>query len=542
MNFREKLVNWVAGKELAKIQARYEAAYWNNSRSYLPGFIQSAREDISALPRQEILRRVRYFEKNSGVLLKILRCLDVNVIGSGITPTPSGPDIEWNKSALEWWDEWVPCADVTEQSDYYKLQSIAFRAQNVDGDSFKRHVLNANGRPAIDIIEAHRCGTGTVNTQDVEARGFKVIDGVILDSYRRPVAYLIADDFMGGHVETVGASKIVKHFSRKRAGQYRGISIMHAGILTLHDLDDLQKYEMRAAKDAASKANIFETPAGAVSQEEAIGASLSPAQNTDPTQRLAMYRQAIAGETLVLQPGEKMTQFESNRPSAATSGYWDRLDEAVVRASGVSYAALCDYRGNWGGATLRAVVTSDNRTYELETIEQARAAQRDWEFAIGWAIQSGELKPNPCWNKVRWHPPRRATVDIGNDSKAMISELQGGLRTYETCYGENGEDWKERLTQRAVEEKFINDLADQYGVDRQYIVSFAQERMTAAMPTDPNVPEAGSGDAAGGDKVNARAQSPLSVTIEASKDKARKIRIVRDKTTGDLTAESIPVE
>ena len=72
--------------ELVAIQARYEAAYWNTARSYLPGFIQNARDDISSLPRQEILRRVRYFEKNSPVMLKILSLLNVNVIGAGITP------------------------------------------------------------------------------------------------------------------------------------------------------------------------------------------------------------------------------------------------------------------------------------------------------------------------------------------------------------------------------------------------------------------------------------------------------------------------
>lgn len=500
MNRRAKIADWLSGGELTKIKARYEASLWNNSRSYLPGNLQSAREDISALPRQEIMRRVRYFEKNASVQLKALRCLDVNVVGAGITPTPLAADPKWRKLALAWWNEWVPYADKTEQSDYYKLQSIAYRAEIIDGDSYLDLTLNAANRPAIDIIEAHRVGNGNVDIRDIERLGFKVVDGIIIDSFRRPSAYIVADDFSGADVQMIPVSRMVKLFNRKRAGQYRGISAFHAAVLDLHDKDDLQKYEMRAAKDGSAKANIFETPAGGVTVESDVGASLNTAQGTDPTQRLAYYRQAIAGETLVLQPGEKMTQFESKRPSAAMSGFWDKLDRKIAQAIGISYAALVDYEGNWGGATLRAVVQSDARVYELETNDQACASQRVWEYAIGWAIQHGELPANADRNKVRWHPPRRATVDVGNDSKAMIEEVKGAFRTYRDTHGEKGEDWEEQFEQRAIEEAKIDELAKKYGVSPARIASFAQERLAGIAP-DAEEP-AGGDPAKGGGKGN----------------------------------------
>jgi lambda family phage portal protein len=463
--------------------ARYEAANWNEKRSYLPGFIQSAREDISSLSRLEILRCTRYFEKNSGVLLKVLRCLDVNVVGTGITPTPSGKNADWGKLALAWWDEWATVADVTEQSDAYKLQSIGYRAQNIDGDAFIELTTSASGRPAIDIIEGHRVGNNGLVVADMEAKGFKVVDGVVIDAKRRPVAYIVADEFSGRNIRLVPASRMVKLFNRKRSGQYRGISILHAAILTLHHLDDLQNYEMDAAKDAASKANIFKTPAGGVNSEEAIGASLNASTATsDPAARAAQYRKTLSGETLVLQPGEEMTQFESKRPSAAMTGFWDKLDEKIVQGAGISYAALIDYRGNWGGATLRAVVQSDNRTYELETIEEAKAWQKVWDYVIGWAIDNRELAPDVEWRKVRWHRPRGATVDVGNDSAAMLNELKAGARTYETIYGESGEDWRERLDQRAKEEAFLQELATKYKIDRTSIASFAQQSLSGTAP------------------------------------------------------------
>ena len=498
MTRREKLFNLLSGgaiekgvkKATVEIAARYDAAFWSAARSYLPAFIQSASNDINAMSRSEILRRTRYFEKNSGVFLKILRCLDVNVIGSGIAPTPTSANTVWRAKALAWWNEWIEQADKTEQSNYYKLQSIGYRAQNVDGDAFQHLTTNAAGRPAIDIIEGHRVGTVGVDTRVYESMGFNVVDGVVLDKNRRPVAYLVADEFDQSTVTSIPASQIVKLFNRKRSGQYRGISIMHAAIIDLHDSDDLQKYEMRAAKDAASISKTIETAAGGVTLDgSSIGASLTNANLTDPTARAAYYKQALGAETIVTNPGDKIQQFESKRPSAAMSGFWEKLDKKVVQGAGISYAALVDYEGNWGGATLRACAQSDSRTYELETQDQARAAQRVWEYVIGWAITHGELPPDAEWNKVRWHPPVRATVDVGNDSNAMIQELKGGMRTYESIYGERGDDWRDRLEQRAKEEQFIDEMAAKYKVPREFIASFAQERMVlgpdgkAAAPT-----------------------------------------------------------
>ena len=481
--------------KVAEIKARYEAAYYSVSRSYLPAFIQSAREDMSALPRQEILRRVRYFEKNSPLFGKIMDLLDVNVIGTGINPSPATSDPKWNKLAQDWYEQWSVAADITGQSAVPDLQSIVYRAEKIDGDVFLKKVMAPNGRPALEIAEAHRVGTGSVNTQQIEAMGFKLIDGIIVDKQMRPAAVMIADEFDASTIRTIPASSVRQFFRKKRAGQYRGISFAHAAILDLHDLDDLQRYEMRAAKDAASISKIVQMPAGATTVDGiGIGASVTNTANTgDTTQRETYYRQTIGAETIVTAPGEEYKQFMSDRPSAATSGFWDKLAAKVAQGAGISEAALVDYKGNWGGATLRAAVQSDNRLYNLETIRQAFGWQDIWEWVIGWAMSVGELPFNPEFRNVRWHPPRRTTVDIGNDSNAMIEELKGGLKTYETIYGESGEDWKDRLEQRAKEEAYINQLAAKYGVDRQYIASFAQERLAGQAPdaVGPGAPTPG---------------------------------------------------
>lgn len=495
MSIREKLAGWVFKGEIAKIQARYEAAYWNLNRSYLPGFIQSAREDINTLSRQEILRRVRYFEKNSNVLGKVLTILDINVVGSGITPTPAGANTSWNKLALGWWNEWAPVADITGLRTIPQCQSVTYRAQNVDGDHYVNLTETPSGRPAIALIEGHRVNSVGYDFEAIERSGYKVFDGVMVDRRTgRPVAYLVTDDFNPSSASPIPASRIVPFYRNRRAGQYRGITLFHAAILDLHDLDDLQKFEMLAAKDAASTSKVIQTAAGAASVEgPVIGASLRPVATSDTAARTAYYKQAIAGETIHTYPGDKYEQFQIERPSAATTGFWDRLDNKIVQGSGVSYAALVDYRGNWGGATLRAAVQSDNRLFELNTIDQAIGWQRVWDYAISWAMDHGELPKNPEFRNVRWHPPRRSTVDIGNESQATLSQLQAGTLTFQDIYGELGEDWKDRLIQRADEEAFIDQLAKEKGIPRQFISSFAQERLAGQAPdaVGPGAPTLG---------------------------------------------------
>lgn len=491
MKLRERFFNWAFAKEIAAVRARFEAAYWGGGRSYLPGFIQSASQDNDTLSRQEILRRVRYFEKNSETLGKALEVMGVNVIGTGIRPTPATGSESWNKAACEWWANWVEVADITGTASLYEMQDIVFRGELVDGDQGVETTFNEFGRPALNLIEGHRITSLGVDQQKLEIDGYRIVDGVIVGRQGKPLAYTVTDEFGGKGVAVIEASRLVLFFRKRRANQYRGMTAFHAGVMTLHDLDDLQRYEMRAAKDAASISRLVKTAAGAATVDGiGIGRSLTPA-TAQTGDRAEYYAKALGGEVKHLLPGDEVQQYKNDRPSAATSGFWDRLENKFVQGIGLSYAALCDYRGNWGGATLRAAVTSDNRMFALRTAEQARKWQRIWEFAIGWAMKAGELPFNADFRSVRWHPPRRTTVDIGHESDARLKELQGGLNTYEGIYGEAGDDWRERLRQRAIEEREISDLAEEFDIPRELIASFAQERVTVtAQGTDP---EAGDG-------------------------------------------------
>lgn len=165
--------------------------------------------------------------------------------------------------------------------------------------------------------------------------------------------------------------------------------------------------------------------------------------------------------------------------------FWQYLERKVCQGVGISAAAVLDYEGGWSGAALRGAITCDNRFYEVRTTSLIPALNRVYRWALGWAIQNKDdaalASPPADFTKARWQPPRRATVDIGRDSNALIQELRGGVRTYRDVLGEQGADWREVLTQRAAEAAFIQKLAEDHKIPVQLIASLdAGERSAAA--------------------------------------------------------------
>lgn len=488
------------------VTARYEATRNTPDRSWIPGYAQDARQDIDAGTRLELLRKFRYFEKNNALAQKILDLIETNVVGTGITPTPNSSSPTWNVAALKWFNTWAKFADLTSRQTFYSLQAVMARAAAGDGEIFVFLTNGESGRPRLQLIESHR--VLSANLPSYKKEGYTDVDGVMLDQFGRPAFYVVGNDADAlsksgpTKVAVIPADQIVHVFEPARAGQYRGITLFHSVLHTLHDLDDLQRYEMLAAKDAASRANIIETESGEMPDDGTIVARSQRVTTKAGTEedRSAYYNSAFGGKSVVLKRGDKWSQSESTRPSPAMREFWMYLEALVCKGVNISYAAVSDYAGNWGGAALRGAVVSDNRFFEIRTASLAAALQRIWEYAIGYAINAKEIvdekgqpiEPPADWINVHWQPPRRASVDIGRESKAIIEEVRSGLRTYRDVLGELGQDWRDVLKQRAEEEAYIDKLASESGVDRVRIASFGpNERGPAASPQlEPAAPSA----------------------------------------------------
>lgn len=477
------------------VLGRYEGAAHSIDRSWIPAYVQGARQDLCAAERIELVRKARYFEKNNAVVQKILDLVETNVVGTGVPPTPCSSDPDWNRKALAWWQRWATEADLCSRQHLSALQALIVRAQAVDGEVFVQIAKGPAGRPRLQVLETHRVVSSPPHR--FIAEGFIEADGVLFDGNWRPCFYVVSDDAEGEKptaVAVIPVERMVHVYEPSRAGQIRGVTLFHAVLHTLHDLDDLQRYEMLAAKDASSRANVVKTETGEITRDQLGGPSAAAAESVEVTEgRRRYYEQAFGGKTVVLRPGEEWDQSESQRPSAAMREFWEYLVQLVCQGVGISFAAVQDYRGNWGGAALRGAVAADNRFYEVRTRALAQAMDQIWQAVIGWAIANGELPSAPAdWWNVTWQPPRRSTVDVGRESKSIREDLAAGLATYRDALGELGLDWQAVLRQRAIEEAFLKTLAAEYKVDAERIAALGVRHTVVREPEAP----APSGDSA----------------------------------------------
>lgn len=452
---------------LQPVQATYEAARWSVDRSILPGYVQGARQDITSDVRLELLRRYRYFEKNSAFIQKILDLIETNTVGTGVPPCPASSSPEFNAAALVYWEQWQKSADIGSRQSYYTLQGQRARAAFGDGEVFQFHTFDQWGEPKVQLIESQRCVSSDLRRYRDE--GYHCIDGVLVDQFGKPEHYIISNDcdaFDGkqpGTVTVIPADMVAHVFNPSRPGQYRGITNFHAILHVLHDLDDLQRYEMLAAKAASDKANVVTTENGEIPEENSpIGRSRSKVKpvTVTPENRQDELQKAFGGKTVALKPGEKWEQAKNERPSQSMRDFWACLEATACRGVGISYAAFCDYKGDWGGAALRGAVVSDARFFEVLSVIYSQPDEMAWVHVIGDAIRKGRLRNAPAdWAKVVFHAPRRASVDLGRDVNAMLSELAAGTTNFRTIYGERGGDWKEELKQWNEEREFLAKLS-----------------------------------------------------------------------------------
>lgn len=469
---------------------RYEAGVrWSPHRSWLPGYVQDARFDADQMTRWEIVRKSRYFERNSALLNRLADLFEQFVVGAGgLQLMPASSDEEWNGRAKTWWDEWCKFCDLTSLQSFGTIQSLIARSWFIDGEIFilKTRGSEAPRRPRIQLIESHRvCTPPNLATEE----GRTMIDGVEIDSRGRPIAYWVRDGLLDETFRRVPADQMVHHFEPSRPGQYRGLPFLHAVLNDLHDLDDLQILEMAAAKDGAEKSTFFKTATGEQNAEsmrrERWGQPTQTSTGADVLENRTKYvRDVIGGRTVGMKIGEDVQQFLPNRPTGATQALWNILCGKVCMGTGIS--KLLVMPESIQGTVARGELALANAFFRSRSMCLADSLREIRNYVIGWGVLNDvEIADPPAdWRNVTVRAPRAVDVDVGRNANAVVAGLAAGTTTYQDVYGELGQDWRPQLRQRAIEAKYIRDLAKEFQVEPGEIASLAGEAIAKALQAE----------------------------------------------------------
>lgn len=467
------------------VSARYESAYqkWGE-RSWIPASLQDARRDYDASTRRELQRRSRYWERNNGICQRIADVFVQFTVGpNGIMMIPDSSNEEFNLAAADVWDANTQQLDMLSKDECGLVQQTMARSLFFDGEVFIYKVKDGF-RPRIQLIEAHRIETPP-SMMDEENK--TIVDGIAIDPQGRPTAYWVKDQTNTANPSLFGApdqiqnftqipaSLIIHRFIRKRPGQYRGIPFLYPVMNDLHDLDDLQMYEMRAAKDAAIISNVITNASGEkdpATLRRAKSQILSQNANQMPVvkQDDQFYDVVFGSKTVMLKVGETMEQFRSSRPSVTTREYWDYLLAKIC--AGVGVARLLVFPFSIQGTVTRADLDISAGIFRSKSKIIASLMREVYAWIMGYEIQYGKLDGAPTDGTqldVRCVPPRSPNVDVGRNSAALLQELEAGARTFQDVYAELGEDWRYQLRQKAKERAYIHQLAKEYSTNESPI-------------------------------------------------------------------------
>lgn len=461
---------------VAAPQARYEGAFSSPTRSHVPGVVQDAKFDAPAITREDLVRKSRYYEKNNGLVNRLADLFEQYVAGTGVAFFPSTSSPAWNASAARYWRGWQKFADLTSRASWGTLQGQIARSWFIDGEVFILKTYGESGRPRVQVIEAHRIKTPKASIDGIQ-RGSKtqptIIDGVEIDANGRPAAYWVEtiDVSRQSKFDRVPADLMVHVFEPGRPGQYRGLPFVYSVLVDINDLDDLQKFEMQAAKEAASVTNVIKTKAGEVNDEDIIKGTTT--SEFTSVEKIQYYKERMRAEAVVLQSGDDMQQFKSERPSVATSGYWDYLTAKIC--AGVGIPKELAIPSSMQGTSMRAVLEIAAAFFR----QRSSALQDHLGQIYEWVIESGLALNDPLliqgkpedWFAWTARSPRSVSVDIGYSSAARVNEFKLGMTTLEDLYAEQGQDWRERLRQKAEEIAYAKQLAAEFNVERAEIMT-----------------------------------------------------------------------
>jgi capsid protein len=215
--------------------------------------------------------------------------------------------------------------------------------------------------------------------------------------------------------------------------------------------------EKQACKDNGDVVRTISKNGGVLDQDTAneLGALNTPSYTS--------IANTMGGKLLVLDQGESLNSFQSNRPNSTFVGFLQALERDI--AQGVLPYEFVGDSSKLGGATVRLVTAKAGRVFaKYQTIVIEQFCVPTWGYIIGQGIATGDIPDDPQWASVSWTTPKSVTVDAGREAANDRADVEMGLLSMSELYAQRGLDFRTEMQKRAADMVHIKDLAAEYGI------------------------------------------------------------------------------
>jgi lambda family phage portal protein len=400
-----------------------------------------------------LIETARHLDRNNPYVGQAIDRVVQYVVGTqGMKLTPNTGDDDLDATLLDRWEQWSStpeACDLSGRHHFRKIASLALRHMLVDGDAFS--LLTKQG--SVQLIPAHRAKTPT-NTRR------KVVHGVMVDLYRRPLEYWFTRDDIGT-LQTIqrvhdmrrymardadGHRNVLHLFDPKRTDQTRGVTSFAAAIESSSMFDDIQFAQLVKAQIASCIAFIRETEFGTPGGEAAeMRYQASPTQyGTDAYSK--SLKQLYPGLFLDGLPGDEFKTFSPNVPNAEFFQHATMVLSAVAINLKLPLVVLLMDATETNFSAYRAAFEQAKEGFkELQQwlIEELYTPVYQWQVRRWMASDARLAEYGPEIFRHQWRPRGWEYLEPVKDATADLLQVKGGMLSHETRMAKRGGEWNE---------------------------------------------------------------------------------------------------
>ncbi len=442
------------------------------SRSYEAGEINRFNDDWAPInedtensdkaQRDLIKARARYLERNSDIASAAVEGIVRNVIGTGIKPQARTSSEELNKEIEELWAEWTSPknADITKQQSFYELEALLLRRFIYDGEILVKKVFDRRAAFPLklqvvksDLLSQHLLyAPGTNNV---------IRSGIELNEYLEPLAYWIEKKSPDGYIvydpDRIPARQIIHLWRRTQPDQIRGVSFLAPVIKRIKDTQDYMDAETVAAKIAACF-SVFITS----NTLQGVGAVGRGLKRDKEGKKLQSIR---PGMITYLEPGEDVKPANPSRSTTSATEFVAAQERLAGAGLGLSYELISrDFRKATFSSARQGMLEDQKTFAPIQAYFSGHFCQPVYEEFLDAMVAAGKLKIRDYATKRReytraeWISPGWAWIDPQKEVEADILALSSGGKTLAQWCAERGQDWREQLSQMALEKETAEKL------------------------------------------------------------------------------------
>ncbi|NUB27216.1 phage portal protein [Azospirillum brasilense] len=398
-----------------------------------------------------------------------------NVVGTGISPSPTIEDPGQREAFLDLFNRWVDVADVEGQSDFYGLQSIIARSLFEAGEIFIRFRPRylEDGLPVpfqLQLIEAEQV---PLWKNEVLESGNIVRMGVEFDRNipDRRVAYWTyrthPGDYSAGGAGTelvrVPAAEMLHIFDPLRKGQVRGIPKMSVALLSLYELDQYLDAALVKQKLGQYITGFF-TDNGSGDNNNPLDAQRS----TDPSTPTLGFTEIQPGTFQRLPPGVSVAFAQAPEIAAQFDSFCKTYIRSNAAALDVMYEAMSNDYSDASYSSIRAGSLEIQRRLQpvQHNVLVFQCCRPVWNRLIRDAVIYGiapvkaadYLKAPHRWQKGRWIPQPWPWVDPLKDRLAEQLAVRMMSKPLSSVIEQEGYSAHESLRQSKADFDLLDEL------------------------------------------------------------------------------------